>query len=331
MIVYVSCADAGEIAVLSLDAERGRLEPVQSVPLGGQPMPLAVSPDRRRLYAALRAPPPAVVTLRIDPADGRLSEVGRSPLPDSMAYLAIDRSGRCLLAASYGGDKLGVSPIDAGGVAGAPAQVVPTGRHAHAALADPSNRWVYVTNLGADAIMRLALDAEHARVVPDTTFAMRPGAGPRHFVFHPAGRHVYLLNELDAQVDVLAFDASSGTLALRQTVATLLPSFEGRPWAADLHLTPDGRFLVTSERTSSTLAVFAVDEQTGTLEPLAHVPTETQPRGFAIDPSGRWLVAAGQLSHAATLYAIDAARGTLTAQQRLPLGQNPNWVEIIDV
>jgi 6-phosphogluconolactonase len=148
-------------------------------------------------------------------------------------------------------------------------------------------------------------------------------------VFHPAGRHVYLLNELDAQVDVLAFDASSGALTLRQTVATLPPSFEGRPWAADLHLTPDGRFLVTSERTSSTLAVFAVDAQTGTLAPLAHVPTETQPRGFAIDPSGRWLVAAGQLSHAATLYAIDAASGTLTAQQRLPIGQNPNWVEIV--
>jgi 6-phosphogluconolactonase len=260
-----------------------------------------------------------------------LAELARAPLPDSMAYIATDRSGRCLLAASYGGDKLSVSPIDDEGVAGAPTQVLPTGRHAHAVRPDPSNRWVYVTNLGADAIMRLALDAAGARAVPEATFAMRAGAGPRHFVFDPGGRFVYLLNELDARVDVLAFDAQRGTLSLRQTVATLPASFEGRPWAADLHLTPDGRFLVTSERTSSTLATFAVDAVSGSLTPLGHTSTEKQPRGFAIDPSGRWLVAVGQLSHAATLYALDAHSGALTPQQRCTLGQNPNWVEIVDL
>ena len=331
MIVYVASADSGEIAVLRLDADRGDWAPVQTMSVGSQVMPLAVSPDRGHLYAALRAPPYAVVTLRIDPRDGRLTETGRSPLPHSMACVATDRSGRCLLAASYGGHLLSVSPIGDDGVAGAPAQVVPAGRHAHAVQTDPSNRRLYVTCLGDDVVLRFALDADLARVSPDGSFPMRAHAGPRHFVFHPGGRFVYVLNELDACVDVLAFDAQTGVLALRQTVSTLPPSFDGQPWAADLHLTPDGRFLVTSERTSSTLATFRVDAASGELAPLAHTPTERQPRGFHIDPSGRWLVAVGQVSHAATLYAIDGASGALTPHRRCALGQNPNWVEIVDL
>lgn len=100
-------------------------------------MPLAVSPDRRFLYAALRSWPHTVISLRISPGDGRLEEIGRSPLPDSMAYLTADGSGHWLFGASYGGDRISVSPIGAGGVAGAAAQVIATRRHAHAVLVAP--------------------------------------------------------------------------------------------------------------------------------------------------------------------------------------------------
>jgi 6-phosphogluconolactonase len=148
-------------------------------------------------------------------------------------------------------------------------------------------------------------------------------------VFHPNGRFVYLLNELDASVDALAFDPQQGTLATLQTLTTLPAGFGAKPWAADLHLTPDGRFLYTSERTSSTLAAFAVDAATGRLRLLEHTPTEKQPRGFNIDPSGRYLVAVGQLSHAVTLYAIERESGALKPLKSYSLGQNPNWVEIV--
>ena len=331
--VYVSNADSREISVLRLDTASGELGLVQTVPVSGQVMPLAVSPDRKFLYAALRSQPYSVASFRIDAASGRLVAIGSNALPDSMASIATDRSGRYLFAASYGGHKLSVSPIGADGVVGAATQVLPTGQNAHAVLVDPSNRYLFVTNLGSDAVMQLRLDGATGQLTPNTpaTFSARAKAGPRHLVFHPNGRVVYLLNELDAGVDVLAFDATRGTLSLQQTLSTLPSGFSGKPWAADLHVTPDGRFLYTSERTTSTLATFAIDAASGQLKLLSHTPTEKQPRGFNIDPSGRWLVAVGQLSNAVTLYAIDRDSGALQPVKSYPLGQNPNWVEIVSL
>ena len=332
-VVYVSNADSKDISVLLLDTAKGDLGLVQTVPVGGQVMPLAVSPDRKMLYAALRSQPYTVVSFRIDPADGRLTEAGRSPLPDSMANIATDRIGRTLFAASYGGHKMSGSPIGRDGVVQPPTQVLPTGQNAHAVVTDPSNHYVFVTNLGSDAVMQMNFDAANGQVAPNAppTFAARPKAGPRHLVFHPNGRFVYLLNELDAGVDALSFDAQKGTLSLLQTLSTLPAGFTGKPWAADLHLTPDGRFLYTSERTTSSLATFAVDPSTGRLTLLGHTPTEKQPRGFNIDPSGCYLVAVGQLSHAVTLYSIDRDKGTLAPLRNYSLGQNPNWVEIVNL
>jgi 6-phosphogluconolactonase len=132
-------------------------------------------------------------------------------------------------------------------------------------------------------------------------------------------------------VDLLAFDAERGTLSHLQTLSTLPEGFDGKPWGADVHFSPDGRFLYTSERSSSTLATFAVDAQAGRLSPVGHTPTEQQPRGFNLDPSGRWLVAAGQLSHALTVYAVDPRSGRLTALKSTPVGKNPHWVEIVSL
>ena len=104
---------------------------------------------------------------------------------------------------------------------------------------------------------------------------------------------------------------------------------DGKPWAADLHLTPDGRFLYVSERTSSTIRAFKVDAGSGRLTPLGSVPTEKQPRGFAIDQSGRLLAAVGELSNAMSVYAIDGESGALKFLQSYPAGKQPNWVEFV--
>ena len=329
--VYVSNADSREISVLSLDLASGELSPVQTVAVTGTVMPLAVSPDRKYLYAALRSEPYTVASFRIDPASGKLAPIGTSPLPDSMASIATDRSGKHLFAASYGGHKMSVARIGADGVAGPAVHVIPTGKNAQAVLTDPSNKHLLVTTLGSDAVMQWKFDAASGELSPNATpsFDVRPKAGPRHLVFHPNSRFVYLLNELDASVDVLAYDAAKGNLSLVQTVSTLPAGFTGKPWAADLHLTPDGRFLYTSERTTSTLAAFAVDPASGQLKLLSHADTEKQPRGFNIDPSGRYLVAAGQVSHAVTVYRINSNNGALQPLRSTPLGKNPNWVEVV--
>ena len=140
-----------------------------------------------------------------------------------------------------------------------------------------------------------------------------------------------MLNELDASVHVMAYDKERGTLRAVQRTTTLPAGFTGKPWAADIHLSPDGRTLYASERTSSTLSSFRVDAATGQLQPLGQVPTEKTPRGFAVDPSGRFLIAAGQESHHIALHPIDPATGIPGAATRVPAGKNPNWVEIVDL
>lgn len=326
--VYVSNADSGDIAVLHLQAD-GQLRLQSQTLVGGNLMPMALSPDGRRLYAVRRSEPMAVVTLAIEAATRDLTVLAQAPLPASMAYVSTDRTGRIVFAASYQGAQLSVSPVAADGTVGAVQQVLPTGPNAHAVLASPCNRFVLATSLGGGVLMVLAFNATTGLLTPYTQWEARAGAGPRHCRFDPAGRFVYLLNELDGTLDVLAWQADSGSLHTVQTLGILPPGFAGQPWAADLHLTPDGRHLYTSERTSSTLAHFSVDAATGLLTAQGHITVETQPRGFAIDPTGQHLLVVGQLSHHLSRFTIDPHTGQLHLAQRLYVGQGPNWVEVL--
>jgi 6-phosphogluconolactonase len=332
-IVYVANADSREISVLGMNRETGALTAVDALAVPGAVMPLAVSPDRRFLYAALRSEPFSYASFAIDRTSGRLTPLATTPAPDSMAYIATDRTGRHLLGASYGGDKIAINPIGANGsVETTPSQVVATKPCAHAILTDPSNRFVFAASLGGNALLQFKFDAATGTVAPNAPaeVAADAGAGARHFVFHPNGRVAYLINELDASIYTLAFDAASGTMKRVQRVSALPPGFAGTPWASDIHITPDGRFLYGAERTSHTIAGFRVDAA-GMLSPLGSVPTEQQPRGFAIDPRGRFLLSTGQASHAMTVHAIDRDTGALAPRHRYEVGKNPNWVEIVDL
>jgi 6-phosphogluconolactonase len=332
-VAYVSNADSRDISVLKLDRDKGAVQAVQTVDTGGMVMPLTLSPDRHFLYASLRSEPFSVVTFSIDPRSGALTRAGTAPLPDNMANIMTDRTGRWLFAASYGGHKISVSPIGADGVVRSAVSILPTGKNAHAAIIDAANRNLLVTNLGSDQVLQFAFDAATGKLTPNNpaAFPTRTGAGPRHFVFHPDGKHAYLLHELDASLDLLAYDAQQGTLRLVKTWSTLPSGFTGKPWAADLHLTPDGKFLYTSERNSNTIAMWKVDAANGEVTLIGHQPTEKQPRGFQVDPSGQWLLAVGQLSNSMTAYRIDSATGKLTPLNSVAVGKNPNWVEIVDL
>ena len=326
--VYVSNADSGDITVLHM-AAGGDLTLQSRLELGGRLMPMAQHPSRRALVVARRSPPMAALSLAVDPATGELQYLAETPLPASMAYLSMDPSGRWLLAASYPDHLLTVSPMHEDGRVGAVTQVLPTGPHAHAIMLAPSGRHVLASSLGADLLMVLDWDADTGQLRPAQHWQARPGAGPRHFRFDPPGRCVYLLNELDGSLDVLSWNPAQGRLSHLQTVNTLPPGFTGQPWAADLHLTPDGRQLYSSERRSSTLAHFAVDPDTGLLNVKGHTPVESQPRGFAIDPAGRQLLVVGELSQHLSRLSIHPDSGQLRFEQRIPVGQGPNWVEIL--
>ncbi len=330
--VYVSNADSRDIAILHMDPETGALTPIERVAVSGTVMPLAVSPDRRFLYAALRSEPFSVASFAIDPMSGRLAHLSTVPVAASMPSIATDKTGRFLLSCSYQSSLIAVYPIGPQGFVQAQAtQIIPTRPKSHAVMADPSNRFVYVPALGGDIIASFRFDQATGTLTPNQPPAIhvKPGAGPRHFVFHPNSLFLYLLNELDGSLNAYALDNRTGVLAEIQSVSAVPPGYQGKPSAADLHITPDGRFLYGSVRGPSTLAAFRVDGESGKLSPIGSFETETEPRGFAIDPRGRFLLAVGQKSDRMTVYRIDPEEGRLEPLKHYPMGKAPNWVEIV--
>jgi 6-phosphogluconolactonase len=333
--VYVGNSDSQEVTVLELKSS-GELTPVETtaVPGPAKPggsLPLAVSPDKKRLYVGLRNEPFSVVTFAIDGKTGKLKLVGPGPLADSMAYIVTDRSGKFLLSASYPGHKVTVSPIGADGVVQAATQNMTTQPNAHCIMTDPSNKYVLHTSLGGDLVYQEKFDAKTGKLTPNDppSISVKAKAGARHLVFAPNRKFVYLVNELDGSIYVFPWDAKTGTLKKEVQVATSLPKgFDGKPWAADIHVTPDGKFLYASERTTSTLAAFSIDAKTGMLTPIDSFPTEKQPRGFNIDPTSHYLLSVGELSNSMTTYAIDKS-GKLSKLKEYPMGKKPNWVEIV--
>ena len=336
--VYVGNAESNEVYVLQLDRQNGDLTVVEKVAIPGVDKPgistpMALSPDHRFLYVGTRGEPKIAAGFAIDPATGRLKYVANGPLADSLAYISTDRTGRYLLGASYPGHKVTINPIGPAGTVQPASQILPNYPNAHSILADASNRHVLVPSLGNDRVNQFSFDAAAGTLAPAVPPAVevKAKAGPRHLAFHPTGKFVYVVGELDGTVYVFDYDPAAGRLAEKQSISALPPGFDGKPAAADLHVTPDGKFLYASERTSSTLAGFRIDPATGMLTAIGSVPTEKQPRGFNVDPSGRYLLAVGQLSHALSSYGIDPTSGKLTKLKEYPMGKNPNWIEIVDL
>ncbi len=350
--VYVSNAEDGDIGSYTLQAD-GSLQPGARTEAGKVVMPMAVSPDRRFLFAAIRSKPFSAITYGIDRQTGALKKLSSAALAESYPYITSDKSGRFLLGASYGGHQVGVNAIGRDGRVSDPRQVIPTGRNANSIITDRSNRFVFVPHLGTDHIFQFKFDAKSGKLASNTpaVVQMKAMTGPRHIVVSGDNRFVYLLNELTATVTTLALDARTGLLTEAGT-ASALPAdsklVPGAPrgavgvpggppprntdndiWASDLHLTPNGKFLYAAERTSSSIGAFGVDGATGKLTYLSSTPTEKQPRGFAIDPKGRFMVVSGEKSETISVYAIDPANGGLTAVHKAATGKGSNWVEIV--
>ena len=351
--VYVSNAADGDIGTYRMQPG-GTLHPGARVKAAGVVGPMAVSPDRRFLYAAVRSQPFSVHAYAIDPGTGALAPLAVSPLADSFPYISLDKTGRYLFGASYHAHLVSVNAVGADGrVAARPLQLIPVGRNPHSIRTDESNRYVYVPTLGSDQMFQFAFEAKSGRLSSNTPAVaqMQAGTGPRHFVTSADNRYLYALSELLGTVTTFALDAETGLLTEIGSASGLPPDAQlvpGTPrvavgatsagpsrnrdhdvWAADIHLTPDGKFLYVSERTGSTLGAFSVNAQTGKLTYLASTPVETQPRGFAIVPNGKFLVVCGEKSDTISVYAIDQARGALALLQKYPGGKGANWVEIV--
>jgi len=240
-------------------------------------------------------------------------------------HLSFDKTGKFLLVANYTGGSVAVFPVLSDGRLGEASSVVQhsghgpnaerqEGPHAHEIQMTRDNRFALAADLGLDELLVYRFDAAKGTLAAnDPAFGKdEPGAGPRHFVFHPAGKSVYVLNEIGGSVTRFAYDARTGGLRMLETVSSLAGGYKGKNDSAEIITDALGKHLYVSNRGPDDLAVFDVGSK-GTLNLVQHVSTKGKaPRHFAIDPTGRFLFAANQESNNIVVFRIDAKTGRLT-------------------
>lgn len=356
--VYIACAGGGgAVDAFALDPESGTLEPLTRVEVGGRVSALALDPAGI-LYAGVNGTPNRTVALSLDPATGAASPAGERDVPVTTCFLSLagdGSGGQSLYSASYHeGVTVGyTAPLEPG----APVTEYSSGPNSHCAVPSPDGAYVYAASLGADRISWFAAPPTTGRgeaatgggqpavVRPVGTVDAAPGSGPRFLRHTEDGRRAYVVHERTGTVDVYSRDADSGALELLQRISAveglgLAPGPVRGPdtpdpgphvvWCADVRLTPDERFLYATERSTSTIACFAVGkdggQEEGRLTFVRRTETEAQPRIIAVDPSGRWLLACGERSDHVTVYAI-GPDGELDPAFRAATAAGPLWIE----
>jgi 6-phosphogluconolactonase len=335
LLVYVGTYTAGRsegIYLYRLSLADGSLRPGPTTQGVTNPSYLAPDRARRRLYSVEEteefegAKSGAVSAFEISATDGSLRFINRQPSTGGApCYVTADAAGRFVLVANYTGGSVAVLPVSKGGALGkavdvkqdsgsGPNRERQEGPHAHCVVLDPSNRHAYACDLGTDKVMVYDFDSRRGILSPNSTpfVSLKPGAGPRHLTFGRSGRHAYVLNELDSTVTAFARSRATGALRELNTYPLLPPDFKGENTGADIHVTPDGRFLYASNRGHDHIAAFRVDARTGGLKALGHTPTAGKtPRNFAVDPTGRFLLVANQRSDSVVTFRVDASTGAL--------------------
>ena len=296
---------------------------------------LAFDPKRRFLYCVNEfkefegKASGAVSAFAIDPDSGDLAFLNmKASHGTDPCHLTVDATGRFLLVANFASGSVCVLPIDEDGSLREASQVIQhegssvdpkrqAGPHAHAVTLDNANRYLFVPDLGMDKVMIYAFDAATGRLTPNPAqpfLPTRSGAGPRQIVMHPGGEFAYLINELDSTMTACRYAADTGRLTELQTLSTLPEGFGGHSTCAEIQIAPSGRFLYGSNRGHNSIAIFAINPDSGTLTVVGHESTRGEtPRNFVVSPSGAFLAAANQDSNTVVMFRIDPETGKLKA------------------
>jgi 6-phosphogluconolactonase len=347
LLVYVGTYTTGKsegIYLYRLNLASGELKHVATTRGVVNPSFLALAPSRRYLYAVNEVgdfagkKSGAISSFAVDQRTGELRLLNQqASLGADPCYVDVDAGGRFVLVANYTGGNVTVFPVKGDGSLGEATDMKQArgssvnrerqeGPHAHCIVLDPPNRFAYSCDLGTDRIMIFRFDARNGKLLPGEPpwVQVDPGAGPRHLAFHPSGKYVFVLSEMHSTVTLFTRDPEKGSLKELQTLTTLPKDFTGTNSSADIHVSPNGRFLYCSGRGHDSIAIFAIDPRNGALATVGHESTRGMtPRNFAIDPAGQFLLVANQKSDNIVVFRLDQKTGRLSSTGQLAQVPSP--------
>lgn len=336
LLVYIgsySPAEQAGIHCFALNKKTGKLTKLSATKGVKNPSFVAIHPSGKYLYAVSEVDDAggrrtgAVSAFAIDAKTGALTPINRQPSGGAgPCHLIVDKTGKAVLVANYGGGSVESIPIGRNGRLNQPASFIQhkgssvnparqKGPHAHSIYVGPNNRFALAADLGLDKVFIYRFNPATAKLKPnELPFAkVPPGGGPRHFAFHPSGKFGYANNEITSTVTAFRFNAKAGKLTPLQTISTLPEPVKGNS-TAEIEVHPSGRFLYCSNRGHNSIAIFRIDQKTGRLTAIGHESTQGKtPRCFGIDPTGRFLLAANQSTNNVVVFRIDGRSGKLKA------------------
>jgi len=343
---YASPLNEG-IHVYRFNSSNGTAKAVSSIP-SSNPSFITLSPDNKKVFAVFETAPKDgkggdIAAYQFDSLSGRLDFIGKELSGgDHPCHVEMDRSGQWLFVSNYSSGTLSVLPIDSKGQPGPARTIRHTGSgpdtsrqkspHVHGSLISPDNRFLLVTDLGIDKVMIYSFDEKTGSLqpAPIPSYQATAGAGPRQICFDPSGRHAYLIEELSGTV--VFFKYRDGRLKARQRISSMEKDDRRFPGSADIHVSPDGKFLYASNRGEvNNIAIYRI-RSNGKLQLIAHQPTlGKSPRYFSMDPEGNYLLCGNQNSDEIIIFKRNKQTGLLTdSGNRIALGKPVciRWVPV---
>jgi len=321
---YTSGTSTG-IYVYSFDEETGNAEYLTETQ-AANPSYIAISTDERYVYAVSESGRDATVyAFLFDKKAGKLNLLNVQPTNGSgPCYISTDHTGNFVVTANYSGGSVSVLPLTVDGLLQPVAKVFQFGGtgpdasrqdrpHLHCAVFSPDRQYLFAADLGTDRLYKFTTDdtAPFLSAGNPEAYQLEPGSGPRHLTFHPNGRFAYLINELSGKVTV--FNYANGHPEPVQYIAADTSPGAGNKGSADIHVSPDGRFLYASNRANTNnIAIFGVNAADGKLTLAGHQPTGRHPRNFIITPNGKYLLVANMNSSLIQVFEIDRETGLLS-------------------
>jgi 6-phosphogluconolactonase len=292
---------------------------------------LAIAADHRHLYAVSEVAEfqgkksGAISAFALDSRAGTLKLLNQqSSGGTGPCYVTVDRTGKYVLAANYSSGSVCLLAVEPDGRLKESSNIIQNagsganktrqaGPHAHCIILDPSEQFALQCDLGLDKVFVYRLDRAAGRLSEQAATPLAPGAGPRHLAFHPDGRHVYVIDELNMTITAFRYEGATGKMSELQTVSTLPKGATGNNFStADIHVHPSGKFLYGSNRGHNSISIFAIDSATGKLTMTGNQAEGIKtPRNFAIDPTGKFVLVANQDGNSIIVFRIDPETGAL--------------------